>query len=286
MIVFCCPWYHGNFALYSDCCCCHSYHCNPTGKFTVHRWELGVSLQKTFSQKVNRISPRTSDTSLMKLLIQKNVWLFVVMGGAFHLNSSTLWLFFFLPCLVACEISAPDQGSNSVSSESARALTTGLPGNCQMILADKLISPRCLFSCKNCVQNKVYLPPRSQSFRQEKLCPDFWSHFSWILLPWSNVFNSSIWLWRWVYRLTGLAVSKQRFYLSFQSSLAYKPLAVRSFLCHRSSTCSVTPFFVTAPDIVAMCLSRLFQSWVPNHLGLPRLGGFPGGSMIKNPPAM
>ena len=32
-----------------------------------------------------------------------------------------------------------------------------------------------------------------------------------------------------------------------------------------------------------MCLSRLLQSWVPNHLGL---GGFPGGSTVKNPPAM
>lgn len=65
--------------------------------------------------------------------------------------------FVFLPCLVACEISAPDQGSNLVSSESARTLTSGLPGNSQMILG--LISPRCLFFCKNYVQDRVYLPP-------------------------------------------------------------------------------------------------------------------------------
>ena len=191
---------------------------------------------------------------------------------------------FFVPCLVACRILASDQGSNLVSSESAQVLTTGLPGNSQMILAGKLMYPRCLLFCKNYVQDRVYLPPghRASNRRSCALISGRISPGSFSLAQMSSIppFGSGDEFIGW----QALLLAN-----SFLICLFRVPLLINLCRAGHSSATEAPPTQSHSVScncsrrIVAMCLSRLLQSWVPNHLGL---GGFPGGSTVKNPPAM
>ena len=174
---------------------------------------------------------------------------------------------FFVPCLVACRILASDQGSNLVSSESAQVLTTGLPGNSQMILAGKLMYPRCLLFCKNYVQDRVYLPPghRASNRRSCALISGHISPGSFSLAQMSSIppFGSGDEFIGW----QALLLAN-----SFLICLFRVPLLINLCRAGHSSATEAPPTQSHSVScncsrrIVAMCLSRLLQSWVPNHL--------------------
>ena len=153
-----------------------------------------------------------------------------------------------------------------------------------MILADKLMYPRCLLFCKNYVQDRVYLPPGHRASDRRSCAPISGriSPGSFSLAQMSSIppFGSGDEFIGWQASLLAN---------SFLICLFRVPLLINLWRAGPSSTAEAPPTQSHSVSsncsrrIVAMCLSRLLQSWVPNHLGL---GGFPGGSTVKNPPAM